>query len=539
MDKSMSAPKRELDQENSIFQVRWETDYLVTEFKGKPICLVCLETTSAKKDFNSSGHYNTTHKEKFEKYTRVARAAVVADLKGTIHRQQSLFTKTTAAQESALKAYVVTLELTKAKKPLSDGEMVKRIFDIQNHVEEKLKQVMNDCKYFSLALDESTDVTDVSQLLIFTRTIDSSSEVHEELLKLVSLHETTKGTDIFKAVKTVVNEHGGFGKLSAIVTDGAPSMQGRRVGFTGLLHQNGVDYPVLHCIIHQEAICAKTMNFSHVVDLVTKVTDLIRGGNRALNHRNLVAFLEEVNAAYGDLQMHADIRWMSRGKFGEVFCACLRCDTSAYCCKLQDTAFLCDMAFLTDITSHLNHLNIQLQGRCQTVPDLYAHMNAFRRKLELLRDGFSSVSPNLAHFPSCEEMCTDVPACEKIFPMYRADTETLLQQFTTSCAVHSILSAVVNEQPAELQLELSELRSDPFFQSPRNEKEISFWSLLPESRFPLLRDFSLSMASMFGSTYICESSFSTMKHINSKERNRLTDETIPYDENSQIQCGTR
>ena len=51
---------------------------------------------------------------------------------------------------------------------------------------------MHDCKYFSLALDESTDVMDVSQLLILIRTIDSSYEVHEELLKLVSLHDTTK-----------------------------------------------------------------------------------------------------------------------------------------------------------------------------------------------------------------------------------------------------------------------------------------------------------------------------------------------------------
>lgn len=190
----------------------------------------------------------------------------------------------------------------------------------------------------------------------------------------------------------------------------------------------------------QEALCAKTLNFSHVMDLVTKVTNLIRGGNRALNHRNFVAFLEEVNAAYGDLQMHTDIRWMSRGKCLERFFALrtelpvfledyLRCDTSAYCRKLRDTAFLCDMAFLTDITSHLNHLNIQLQGRSQTVSDLYGHMNTFRRKLELFRDGFSSTSPNLAHFPSCEEMRRDVPECEKIFPKYRVDIETLLQQF--------------------------------------------------------------------------------------------------------------
>lgn len=55
---------------------------------------------------------------------------------------------------------------------------------------------MHDCKYFSLALDENTNVMDVMDV----RTIDSSFEAHEELLKLFSLHDTTKGTDTFDAV---------------------------------------------------------------------------------------------------------------------------------------------------------------------------------------------------------------------------------------------------------------------------------------------------------------------------------------------------
>ena len=69
---------------------------------------------------------------------------------------------------------------------------------------------------------------DVSQLLIFTRAIDSSFEVHEELLNLVSLHDTTEGKDSFNAVNSVISEHGGFDKLSTVVTDAMPSMQGRR-----------------------------------------------------------------------------------------------------------------------------------------------------------------------------------------------------------------------------------------------------------------------------------------------------------------------
>ena len=129
----------------------------------------------------------------------------------------------------------------------------------------------------------------------------------------------------------------------------------------------------------QEALCAKTLNFSHVMDLVTKVTNLIRGGNRSLSHRKFIAFLDEVDAAYGDLKMHTEIRWMSRGKCLERFFALrteipVLLEESAYCVKLKDTQFLCDVAFLTDITSHLNHLNILLQGRDQTVCDLYAHM---------------------------------------------------------------------------------------------------------------------------------------------------------------------
>jgi hypothetical protein len=51
--------------------------------------------------------------------------------------------------------------------------------------------------YVSLCLDDSADQTDVSQLLIFVRAIQSDFSTHEELLNLVSLHGTIKGTDVF------------------------------------------------------------------------------------------------------------------------------------------------------------------------------------------------------------------------------------------------------------------------------------------------------------------------------------------------------
>lgn len=122
----------------------------------------------------------------------------------------------------------------------------------------------------------------------------------------------------------------------------------------------------------QEALCAK--DSGHVMNEVSKFTNLIQGGNRALNHRKFAAFLDEVSAAYGDSLMHTDIRWMSHVKSLERFFALhneiplflednVKSDTSAYCCKQRDPEYLCcDMAFLTDMTLYLNNLNTQLQG---------------------------------------------------------------------------------------------------------------------------------------------------------------------------------
>uniref|UniRef100_A0A3Q3EJT1 SPIN-DOC-like zinc-finger domain-containing protein n=1 Tax=Labrus bergylta TaxID=56723 RepID=A0A3Q3EJT1_9LABR len=444
------------------FPPRWETDYLFTEFKGKPLCLVCLETKSAMKDFNLSRHYNTTHKDKYDKYNGAARVAIVADLRGKIHISRVFY-----------QSHDYTGVISQALVRWQNSE---RIFDIQNHVEVKLKEVMHDCKYFSLALDESMDVTDVSQLLIYARAIDSSFEVHEELLKLVAF---------------VVSEYGGFDKLSAVVTDGAPSMQGKHTGFAG--SSNRVALTVQYC----------TASYIRWVTLLLAI-------NR------MWVFFPCHGFSYQGYQSHSRREqrcvWGFTDAHREVFCDSIRCDTSAYCSKLRDTEFLFDMAFLADITSHLNHLNMQLQGRSQTPSDLYAHVNAFQSKLTLFKEDFSSDRPNLAHLRSVEQMCKDIEKLQQQFKNRFQDFYTMKPRIVLFT---DPLSAAVSAQPPELQLQLCELQSDPFFQAKRQERGISFWRLLPESRFPLLRDFALST-----------SNFSNMKHIKSKERNRLTDETL-------------
>ncbi|KAJ3581435.1 hypothetical protein NHX12_016643, partial [Muraenolepis orangiensis] len=40
--------------------------------------------------------------------------------------------------------------------------------------------------------------------------------------------------------------------------------------------------------------------------------------------------------------------------------------------ELREQKFLCELAFLCDISSHLDALNLQLQGRGRIITDMYA-----------------------------------------------------------------------------------------------------------------------------------------------------------------------
>jgi hypothetical protein len=135
--------------------------------------------------------------------------------------------------------------------------VARRVAYMDGDVRSRLRNVIGKSVYFSLCLDDSTDQTDVSQLLIFVRAIQTDFSMHEELLNLVSLHGTTKGSDIFEAVRNYVDKYGGLNTCSSFVTDGAKAVVGEQNGFSGLLGKSGVKCPIFHCTIHQEALCVK------------------------------------------------------------------------------------------------------------------------------------------------------------------------------------------------------------------------------------------------------------------------------------------
>ena len=73
-------------------------------------------------------------------------------------------------------------------------------------------------------------------------------------------------------------------------------MCGVRAGFIALC-RNDHDFPDFvnyHCVIHQQALAGKVVNFSHVMTLVVKLINSIRA--KALQHRLFKVLLDELDA---------------------------------------------------------------------------------------------------------------------------------------------------------------------------------------------------------------------------------------------------
>lgn len=75
--------------------------------------------------------------------------------------------------------------------------------DIGAEIEANLKHDLQECDFFSIALDETTDICDVAQLIFWVRYV-KNGQIHENMLALVPLTEQTRACDIFDAFMKVV-----------------------------------------------------------------------------------------------------------------------------------------------------------------------------------------------------------------------------------------------------------------------------------------------------------------------------------------------
>ena len=177
----------------------------------------------------------------YEEYPGKTRIEIADGLKREYQKQKKVLSSFIKPQTtSTVASYEIALMLLRKSKSFRDGELIKqcaikeahvfgedkiarkfetvslshqtiakRISDLGKQVLQKLKSIVENCIYFSLALNESTDISDTSELLIFIRAVDENFTMQEELVKVCSLNEGTKGSNIYAAVESVIHDYGG------------------------------------------------------------------------------------------------------------------------------------------------------------------------------------------------------------------------------------------------------------------------------------------------------------------------------------------
>lgn len=481
---------------------------------------------------------------------------------------------TSGQKLNILKAsYVVALRLAQQCRPYNDGIFVKNLFqdvlkcfgedaenisllvnnirlssstiqrrttDISNFLFCNLKKRLEECLFFSISLDESTDVSDTSQLIIYVKTVHANFETFEDFLALVPMYGHVNGETLWKSVQEKVLKIAGKNKLSAVCTDGANVMVGKRNGLIGLLSQH-IDVPSFHCIIHQQALFAKHLCLNDVMKICVQIINKIRGGHHSLSHRKFKNFLKEVEADYGDLLLFTEVRWLSRGRSLERFFELrgeilefLKLDKSPDCkifvLHLSNNDFIIRLAFLCDICKMLNELNLVLQGKNKHIFELFPLINHFNRKLCILNNQLTN--KNLKSLQKTASL--DLSISDTLFQEFLSINQSILNNMNNRFKDFQKISPLIDlhnntfacdvqiQNPA-IQEEVKEMLEDMSLPLATGKE---FWEKISREKYPNSLTEIYKLYSMFASTYNCEHAFSLLKIIKSKQRNSLRDANL-------------
>lgn len=571
---SANAKKRKVGAEGRNFKKIWTTQYFFADVGPKPVCLVCGEQVAVFKEYNVSRHYETKHAEKYRHLTETERTQISKDLLAKLREQQGYFTKLHAARDAATKtSFMISHKIAKNCKPFSEGEFVKeclvdsaalicpekkeafekvplsrrtvtrRVEDIAENLQLQLKSGVTSFDFFSLALDESCDVRDTAQLLVFLRGITQEFKITEELAAVRSMKGTTTGSDLFNEVNACMDTlELKWERLVGVTTDGCPNLTGKNVGLLKRMQDKVTEIDTdhklvfIHCIIHQHALCKSVLKLKNVVDVVTKTVNFIRA--RALNHRQFVALLEEQDNEHVDIRYHTAVRWLSLGKVLKRFWD-LKAEIEEFCeikgkniPELSDVDWIADLAFAVDVTTLMNELNTKLQGKDLFVHEMHSLVKAFMRKLQFLSNQLENkvlthmqtlkeVKPSATHLCRYSSMLGDL---HSEFSRRFEDFKNIEDEMHL---ISSPFACNVNNVPIDVQLELIDLQSDTVLAEHfKSASLLEFYSSLKQENFPNMRKHAQKMLVLFGSTYTCEKTFSVMKFTKSRYRSSLTDDHL-------------
>ena len=433
-------------------------------------CLLCDATISCMKKYNVKLHYETHEKHKHFQLEGEERKIAFERLKNQKEGQQQMFKKISCQKNIAIEAtYRVALLLRKRGKLFSDVDIIKEsiievvscihpeniskykelllsrttITSRQHELASNLKQQLNSTSqkevFYSIAIDESIDNTDSAQVLVYIRAITGDFHCFEEFLCLCTIKNRTRGINIFNAFREKCNEVKlSFADLVSVCTDGALAMKGVREGFIGLL-KKGLPHPesliAFHCILHQQNLAAKSATVGDTFNKVLEIVHFIRvNSTRHRQFRELLINDDETDIV--DIPFYCQVRWLSRGNiFSKIFKLKQQIlsfyEKQKKHCYLSDFDFTKNAAFLCDLMSKQNELNIFLQGKSNCIYVMWRKIQAFRKKLEFLKNTLAKFELPEAeeHFPQLTKAQKEHERPNKSFEEFISVLDSLIQNY--------------------------------------------------------------------------------------------------------------
>uniref|UniRef100_A0A3B4ZXJ8 Uncharacterized protein n=1 Tax=Stegastes partitus TaxID=144197 RepID=A0A3B4ZXJ8_9TELE len=487
--------RRKVDVENRQLNNKWTNEFafiLPSHTNAKPLCLICQMTVAVCKVATIKWHYDTKH---------ASFSAAFSCWKHCTERQNCRFKVVLFNRLNNLDDYNYFL-----------------------------------CGLFSVAVDVYTDATDTAQLAVFVRYFNGEL-FKKELLCLLPLKSNTTGEVIYTSIKSFFEIHSlELNKINLLVTDSRPSMIGRERGLASRLKSDHPTVNSLHCIIHQTVLCTNG-EMKGAMDTMIKIVNHIRSTS-SLQHRLFKLMLQEQDAQYSDRLQHNDVRRLSRGQVLQCFFA-LRKEIAKFLSSqktkkaeelsqfMQDQESVAVVAFLCDITRHLNQLNLQLQGGDVNVGELFEKENAFQTTLGVF---VADIEGKQLHFPTLHDVPTNGIVLSHMVALLKNLSENFRSQFHNFKIPQQLLMFVRNpfavaatgSCPTEAKNAVAKINEGTFQAKFREERLCEFWAHSVH-RYPNSKRLAIYMLTMFRSTYICESGFSVMNPIKDKKRNRLTD----------------
>ena len=196
---------------------------------------------------------------------------------------------------------------------LSNDTIKSRIHEMSENIKSKVLSKIDSSPVFALQLDEITDISNLSQLLVYVRYV-ADERINEKFLFCQPLETTSKAVDVFQMLidffdKTELS----WSKLVEVCTDGAPAMIGANSGLISLVKQKNPAIQGTHCMIHKAALVSKTIpkRLHEHMSVVIKVVNYVKSS--APNTRLFSKLCKDMDADHTALLYHTQVRWLSKG----------------------------------------------------------------------------------------------------------------------------------------------------------------------------------------------------------------------------------